>query len=120
MREAKIRSEIVKDIPEFSREDGVQPVEPTPIVPTEGSNLIQFSTRTASNLGGCSAIGAIEITHNGTIDDALIILKNEAHRLNTNVLVPISMDQTQTKSYASEIQIEARMMKCPIKLARGN
>ena len=54
------------------------------------------------------------------MEDALIILKNEAHRLNTNILVPVSMQQTQTTAYAPSIQIEARMMRCPVKLARGN
>jgi len=51
----------------------------------------------------------------------LIILKNEAYRLNTNILVPLSMNQTDADPIASpNIQIEARMMKCPLKLARGN
>ena len=120
MREDKIRTDIVDKIAEGFREDKVVPFEPAPIIPTEGSNLIQFSNRTDSNLAGCSAIGAIEIFHKGTMDDAVIILKNEAHRLATNILVPVSMEQSETTAYASSIQIEARMMKCPLKLARGN
>jgi hypothetical protein len=91
---------------------------PTPI---EGSQIIQFSNRTNSQLAGCSSIGIIEVLHSGTIDDAVIILKNEAYRLNTNILVPLSMNQTDADPVASpNIQIEARMMKCPLKLARGN
>jgi hypothetical protein len=91
---------------------------PTPI---EGSQIIQFSNRTNSQLAGCSSIGIIEVLHSGTIDDAVIILKNEAYRLNTNILVPLSMIQTDADPIASpNIQIEARMMKCPLKLARGN
>ena len=35
--------------------------------------------------------------HKGTMDEALIVLKNEAHRLNTNVLVPYAMKQTETE-----------------------
>jgi hypothetical protein len=60
--------------------------------------------------------------HTGTIDDALIILKNEAYRLNTNILVPLTMNQTDADPYIASpnIKIEARMMKCPLKLARGN
>jgi hypothetical protein len=51
----------------------------------------------------------------------LTILKNEAYRLNTNILVPLTMNQTDEDPIASpNIQIEARMMKCPLKLARGN
>ena len=89
--------------------------------PIDGSQIIQFSNRTNSQLAGCSSIGIIEVLHTGTIDDALIILKNEAYRLNTNILVPLSMNQTDADPIASpNIQIEARMMKCPLKLARGN
>ena len=91
---------------------------PTPI---DGSQTIQFSNRTNSQLAGCSSIGIIEVLHTGIIDDALIILKNEAYRLNTNILVPLMMNQTDADPVASaNIQIEARMMKCPLKLARGN
>ena len=91
---------------------------PTPI---DGSQIIQFSNRSNSQLAGCSSIGIIEVLHTGTIDDALIILKNEAYRLNTNILVPLKMNQTDADPIASpNIKIEARMMKCPLKLARGN
>ena len=89
--------------------------------PIDGSEIIQFSNRSNSQLAGCSSIGIIEVLHTGTIDDALIILKNEAYRLNTNILVPLTMNQTDADPDASpNIQIEARMMKCPLKLARGN
>jgi hypothetical protein len=91
---------------------------PTPI---NGSQIIQFSNRSNSQLAGCSSIGIIEVLHTGTIDEALIILKNEAYRLNTNILVPLKMNQTDADPIASpNIKIEARMMKCPLKLARGN
>ena len=91
---------------------------PTPV---EGSQIIQFSNRTNTQLAGCSSIGVIEVLHTGKIDDALIILKNEAYRLNTNILVPLTMNQTNAEPVASaNIKIEARMMKCPLKLARGS
>ena len=102
-------------------EEVTTPAKRSSPTPVEGSQIIQFSNRTNSQLAGCSSIGIIEVLHTGTIDDALIILKNEAYRLNTNILVPMSMTQTDTDPIASaNIQIEARMMKCPLKLARGN
>ena len=102
-------------------EDIVLPVKHSAPTPIDGSKIIQFSNRTNSQLAGCSSIGIIEVLHTGTIDDAIIILKNEAYRLNTNILVPLSMNQTDADPIASpNIQIEARMMKCPLKLARGN
>jgi len=99
----------------------VTPVKRPAPTPIDGSQIIQFSNRSNSQLAGCSSIGIIELLHTGTIDDALIILKNEAYRLNTNILVPLTMNQTDADPDASpNIQIEARMMKCPLKLARGN
>jgi hypothetical protein len=101
--------------------ENIMPAKRPSPAPVEGSQIIQFSNRTNSQLAGCSSIGIIEILHTGTIDDALIILKNEAYRLNTNILVPMSMNQTAADPIASaNIQIEARMMKCPLKLAQGN
>ena len=102
-------------------EESIMPAKRPALTPVEGSQIIQFSNRTNSQLAGCSSIGIIEVLHTGTIDDALIILKNEAYRLNTNILVPLTMNQTDADPIASaNIQIEARMMKCPLKLARGN
>ena len=102
-------------------DEAITPVKRPKPTPIDGSQIIQFSNRTSSQLAGCSNIGIIEVLHTGTIDDALIILKNEAYRLNTNILVPLMMNQTDADPIASaNIQIEARMMKCPLKLARGN
>ena len=114
MREAEIRSGIERDIAD------AEPVERPPIIPIEGSNLIHFSNRTDSNLAGCSTIGIIEVLHKGTMEEALIILRNEAFRLNTNVLVPYAMKQKETDDIVfAKIQIEARMMKCPLQLPQG-
>ncbi len=114
MREYELRSNIEDNIANLKE------VERPPIIPIEGSNLIQFSNRTDSNLAGCSTIGIIQVTHEGTMEEALVVLKNEAHRLNTNVIVPYAMEQTGTDDIVlAKIEIEARMMKCPLKLAQG-
>ena len=114
MREAEIRSSIERDIAD------AEPVERPPIIPIEGSNLIHFSNRTDSNLAGCSTIGIIEVIHKGTMEEALIVLRNEAYRLNTNVLVPYAMKQKETDDIVfAKIRIEARMMKCPLQLPQG-
>jgi hypothetical protein len=99
----------------------MQPVRrPTPI-PIVGSQAIQFSNRANSQLAGCSSTGIIEVFHTGTVEEAVIILKNQAYRLNTNILVPLSMYQNDADPVAlPNIEIEAQMMKCPVKLARGN
>ena len=59
-------------------EETIKPTQQPSPTPIEGSQTIQFSNRTNSQLAGCSSIGIIEVLHTGTIDDALIILKNEA------------------------------------------
>ena len=139
LRGEQIRQDITRDIAKEMAADiadelksvqsaAAPPAEPmiTPVkrpapTPIDGSQIIQFSNRSNSQLAGCSSIGIIEVLHTGTIDDALIILKNEAYRLNTNILVPLTMNQTDADLVASpNIQIEAQMMKCPLKLARGN
>ena len=93
--------------------------EPAKITPTPGSEAISFTNYTGANLGGCATIGIIEMHHRGDIDDAITLLKNEAFRLNSNLLVPMQMNSERTDDY-NMISIEARMLTCPLKLARGN
>ena len=93
--------------------------EPAKITPTPGSKAISFTNYTGANLGGCATIGIIEMHHRGDLDDAITLLKNEAFRLNSNLLVPMQMNSELTDDY-NMISIEARMLTCPLKLARGN
>ena len=89
------------------------------IEPTPGSEAITFSNYTSSNLGGCIATGIIEVQHRGTVNDAITLLKNEAFRLNGNALIVTKMNSTQA-DYASTINIEARLLNCPLRMAKGN
>ena len=100
---------------------GEMPValKPAKITPTPGSEAISFTNYTGANLGGCATIGIIEMHHRGDMDDAITLLKNEAFRLNSNLLVPMQMNSERTDNY-NMISIEARMLTCPLKLARGN
>ena len=94
-------------------------LKPAKITPTPGSEAISFTNYTGANLGGCATIGIIEMHHRGDTDDAITLLKNEAFRLNSNLLVPMQMNSERTDDY-NMISIEARMLTCPLKLARGN
>ena len=121
LRAQQMRPAIARDIAEKMAANIAGPAKRPAPTPIDGSQIIQFSNHTNSQLAGCSSIGIVEVLHTGTIDDALVILKNEAYRLNTNILVPMTINQTDADPIASpNIQIEARMMKCPLKLARGN
>ncbi len=89
------------------------------IEPTPGSEAITFSNYTSASLGGCSTLGIIELQHRGTMDDAITLLKNEAFRLDSNLLILTEMNSLSAES-TNNITIEARMLTCPLKLARGN
>jgi len=89
------------------------------IEPTPGSEAVIFTNYTGASLGGCSTLGIIELQHRGTIDDAITLLKNEAARLNSNKLIVTQMNTLSADS-ANNIAIEARVLTCPLKLARGN
>jgi hypothetical protein len=104
-----------------NNEPGEMPaaLKPAKITPTPGSEAIAFTNYTGANLSGCATIGIIEMQYRGDIDDAITLLKNEAFRLNSNLLLPIQLNSEQIDDY-SMVSIEARMLNCPLKLARGN
>lgn len=89
------------------------------IEPTPGSESITFTNYTGASLGGCTTSGIIELQHRGAMDDAITLLKNEAFRLNSNMLILTEMNSLSADS-AKNITIKARMLNCPLKLARGN
>ena len=89
------------------------------IAPTPGSEAIKFSNYTSASLGGCVTQGIIELQHQGVMDDAVTLLKNEAFRLNGNQLIVTKMNSVSANN-ANTITIEARMLTCPLKLAKGN
>ena len=89
------------------------------VEPTPGSETITFSNYTSSNLGGCIATGIIEVQHRGAAADAITLLKNEAFRLNGTALIVIKMNKT-LEDYTSTTNIEARLLTCPLRIARGN
>ena len=99
-------------------------LEPTPqkgIQPIKGSESIPFSNQNNSQLRGCSTLGVIELHHAGSLEDALIVLRNETHRMKSNLLLPIKASRTKSKEAGfEEISFKAQMMRCPISPARGN
>ena len=84
-----------------------------------GSETISFTNFTSASLGGCVTIGILEVKHGGKIDDAIILLKNEAFRFNSDLLIVTKMSSVE-HDHRNNISIEARMLTCPLKLARGN
>ena len=90
------------------------------IQPIKGSESILLSNLINRQLSGCKTFGVIELHHTGSDEDALIVLRNETYRMNGNLLLPIKASKTASNGAGSnEIKIEAQMMRCPSKLARG-
>ena len=117
MRQASLAA---SQITTLSETDDIETEMPAvKIEPTPGSEVITFSNYTSSNLGGCIATGIIEVQHLGTVDDAITLLKNEAYRLNSSALIVTKMDSNQT-NHANTIKIEARLLSCPLRMAKGN
>ena len=117
MRQASLAASRVTKLPEtddMGTETPVVKIEPTP-----GSEAITFSNYTSSNLGGCIATGILEVHHRGTKNDAITLLKNEAFRLNGSALIVTKMNSNQTND-SNTIKIEARLLACPIRMAKGN
>ena len=116
MRKASLTASQVVAVPETLDTEAEQ--EMPKIEPIPGSEAIKFSNYTSSNLGGCITTGIIEVQHQGAINNAITLLKNEAFRLNSNALIVIKMSSSQT-DHTSTITIEARMLTCPLRLAKG-
>ena len=117
MRLASLNANQSLDSTETDNEEAEVPA--VKIVPTPGSEAISFSNYTSASLGGCVTHGIIELQHQGVMDDAITLLKNEAFRLSSNQLIVTKMNSVSANN-ANTITIEARMLTCPLKLAKGN
>ena len=117
MRQASLAASKVKQLPETDETDTETPA--MKIEPTPGSEVITFSNYTSSNLGGCIATGIIEVQHRGTVNDAITLLKNEAFRLDGSALIVTKMNNNRANQ-ANTIKIEARLLACPLRMAKGN
>ncbi len=117
MRQASLAASQASTLPETTDAERKKPV--IIIEPTPGSEAIKFSNYTSSSLGGCITAGIIEIQHRGPVNDAITLLKNEAFRLNGNALIVIKMSSILADQ-SSTVTIEARMLTCPLRIAKGN
>ncbi len=117
MRQISLAASRVATLPEVDNAETETPV--VKIEPTPGSEAITFTNYTNANLGGCTTQGILELQHHGAMDDAITLLKNEAFRLNSNLLILTKMHRLSADP-TNNITMEARMLTCPLKLARGN
>ena len=71
-------------------------------------------------LAGCRTLGIVEVHHYGSYDEALILMRNQAHQLAASVIVPLDIYQDQTVGVdnAGRLNfVKGRMLRCPQKPA---
>ncbi|MBT3655622.1 MAG: hypothetical protein HN538_05085, partial [Alphaproteobacteria bacterium] len=61
-----------------------------------GSELIAFTSETDAYLAGCRKLGIVEVHHYGTYDEAVILIRNQAFKMEASVIAPL--DAYQDKS----------------------
>ena len=81
-----------------------------------GSELISFSNLSDAYLAGCRTLGIVEVHHYGSYDEALILMRNQAHQLAASVIVPLDIyqDKTLRVDDAGRLNfVKGRMLRCP-------
>ena len=85
-------------------------------VALSGSESIIFSSETDAYLAGCRKLGIIEVHHYGTYDEAVILMRNQAFKMEASVIAPLDAYQDQSPLTADHERlnfIQGRMLKCP-------
>lgn len=85
-------------------------------MPLPGAEQISFTNNADAYLAGCRSLGIVEVHHYGSDDEAIILMRNEAVKLNATAIVPL--DFYQDKSQNSEMDqklsfMKGRVVTCP-------
>jgi|GEM_PF-418888 hypothetical protein len=81
-----------------------------------GSELITFSSETDAYLAGCRKLGIVEVHHYGTYDEAVILIRNEAFKMDASVIAPLDAYQDKSPLIAEGSRlnfIQGRILRCP-------
>lgn len=81
-----------------------------------GSESISFANLSDAYLGGCRTLGIVEVHHYGSYEEAIILMRNQAHQLSASVIVPIDIyqDKTVRVDDAGRLNfLKGRMLRCP-------
>jgi uncharacterized protein YbjQ (UPF0145 family) len=85
-------------------------------VPMAGSELISFTNNADAYLAGCRSLGIIEVHHYGSEDEAMILMRNEAVKLDATAIVPLDFyqDKSAEQSDAKKLSfMKGRVVRCP-------
>ena len=83
-----------------------------------GSETISFANLSDAYLAGCRTLGIVEVHHYGSYEEALILMRNQAHQLSASVIVPLDIyqDKTVRADDAGRLNfVKGRMLRCPKK-----
>ena len=81
-----------------------------------GSELIAFSSETDAYLAGCRKLGIVEVHHYGTYDEAVILIRNQAFKMDASVIAPLDayQDNSPLIDEGSRLNfIQGRILRCP-------
>lgn len=87
-------------------------------MPMPGSEMISFTNNADAYLAGCRSLGIIEVHHYGSEDEAMILMRNEAVKLEATAIVPLDFyqDKSAEQSGAKKLSfMKGRVVRCPAK-----
>jgi len=85
-------------------------------MPMPGSELIMFTNNADAYLAGCRSLGIVEVHHYGNEDEAMILMRNEAVKLEASAIVPLDFYQDKSAQLSDEKKLsfmKGRVVKCP-------
>jgi hypothetical protein len=106
------------ELHEYKKQQRMGQIEAARPVAVEGAELISFSNMSDAYLAGCRSLGVVEVHHQGSYDEAMIIMRNQAVDLEASVIVPLDLYQntTETGEAGPEMTfVKGRMLRCPEK-----
>ena len=82
-----------------------------PPEPLAGSEQIAFMDSTSAQLQGCRVITTVNMSHLGSFEDGLVVLRNTAMRINANRIIPLGLYDSANASHPHRFR--AKMVRCP-------
>ena len=106
------------DLHQFRKQQRAEKIAAASPVAVEGSDLIGFSNMSDAYLAGCRSLGVVEVHHQGSYDEAMILMRNQAVDLEASVIVPLDVFQN-TNEFGQAMPeitfIKGRILRCPNK-----
>ena len=81
-----------------------------------GYELIAFTSETDAYLAGCRKLGIVEVHHYGNYDEAVILIRNQAFKMEASVIAPLDAYQDKSPLITEDSRlnfIQGRILRCP-------